>query len=85
MIYANVIDAEKTAIGYMPKSGDIDLNGLEKEVTAESMQELLSLDVAGWKNEVESIEEHYARFGDKLPGELNTQLSALKKRLDNLE
>ena len=79
---AGTVDAEETAIGYMPKAGDINLNGLEKEITAESTNELLSLDVAGWKNEVESITEYSARFGDKLPKELTDQLSALKKRLD---
>ena len=47
------------------------------------MKELLSVDVAGWKNEMESIKEHYARFGDKLPQELTDQLNALKERLNN--
>ena len=36
--------------------------------------ELLNVDVAGWKKEVASIKEHYARFGDKLPQELTDQL-----------
>ena len=79
---AGTIDAEEMAIGYMPKAGDIDLNGLEEEVTAEDMRELLSVAVTGWKNEMESIEEHYARFGDKLPQELTDQLNALKNRLN---
>jgi GTP-dependent phosphoenolpyruvate carboxykinase len=63
---------------YMPKADDIDLNGLEEEVTAEDMRELLSVEVDGWKNEMMSIKEHYARFGDRLPQELIDQLSALK-------
>ena len=40
------------------------------------------MEVAGWKNEMESVKELYARFGDKLPQELTDQLSALKRRLD---
>ena len=80
---AGTIDAKKTAIGYMPKVHDIDLNGLEKEVSAEDMRELLSVDVAGWKIEMESIKELYSRFGNKLPQELTNHLSALKKRLKN--
>jgi len=31
---AGTIDAEKTAIGYMPKDDDIDFNGLEEEEIA---------------------------------------------------
>jgi phosphoenolpyruvate carboxykinase (GTP) len=42
---------------------------------------LTEISVSIWKNEIESIREHYARFGDKLPPELADQLSALKKRL----
>lgn len=30
---------------------------------------------------MESVEQFYARFGDKLPKELKAQLEALKKRL----
>jgi len=47
------------------------------------MRELLYMDVAGWKIEMESIKELYSRFGDKLPHELTNQLRALKKRLNN--
>ena len=49
------------------------------------MRKLLSVEVAGWRNEMESIKEHYARFGDKLPQELTNQLNALKEPLKNLE
>ena len=76
-------EAKKTAIDYIPKADDIDLDGLEEEVSAEDMRELLYMDVAGWKIEMESIKELYSRFGDKLPHELTNQLRALKKRLNN--
>ena len=66
----------------MPKADDINLNGLEKEVSVEDMRELLYVDVAGWKTEMESIKKLYSHFGDKLPQELTNQLSALKKRLN---
>lgn len=74
-------DAETTPIGYMPKVSDINRAGIEDEVTADDMAELLSLDVAGWQKEVEMIKEHYARFGNRLPEELKAQLSALEARL----
>jgi phosphoenolpyruvate carboxykinase (GTP) len=73
------VEAEKTAIGYMPKAGDIDINGID--VTDADLEELLCVDVDGWKAEVTSIKEHYARFGNKLPTELSDQLAALEARL----
>ena len=34
-----------------------------------------------WKAELPSIEEHFAKFGDKLPGKLKDELANLEKRL----
>jgi phosphoenolpyruvate carboxykinase (GTP) len=45
------------------------------------MQALNSVDTDGWKAELPSIREHYATFGDKLPRQLNEELSALERRL----
>ena len=77
----NAIDAEKTQIGYMPKVDDIDRTGLEEKVTREDMEQLLAIDVEGWKKEVEMIKEHYKKFGDHLPKELVRQLEELEARL----
>ncbi len=77
---AGTAQANKTAIGYMPTLDGIDRSGLNG-VSEADMAELLSLDKQGWLAEIESIKEHYARFGDRLPKELNEQLSALEARL----
>jgi len=45
------------------------------------LEQLLSVNNEEWKNELPGIEEHYERFGDRLPKELTEQLDALKKRL----
>ena len=71
--------AVKTPIGYMPTLDAIDTEGLD--VSKEDMEELLKVDREQWLNEVESIKEHYAKFGEKLPKELKSQLEALEKRL----
>ncbi|MGE5606161.1 MAG: phosphoenolpyruvate carboxykinase (GTP) [Bacteroidota bacterium] len=71
--------AEKTAIGYMPTIDAIDRSGLD--VSDADMAELLKVNKEEWLNEVASIREHYAKFGSKLPQELNAQLDALEKRL----
>lgn len=72
--------AEKTPIGYVPTLDAIDRTGLEG-VSEEEMKELLKVDKEEWLNEVASIREHYAKFGDKMPKELIEQLDALESRL----
>ncbi len=73
------VQAEKTAIGFVPKSGDLDTAGLS--IAADSMQELLRVDAAAWKNELADIEKHFAQFGERTPERLMRQLSELKARL----
>ena len=69
----------ETPIGYMPAAGAIDTEGLN--VSEADMAELLKVNRDEWLKEVASIKEHYVKFGDKLPKELNAQLEALEKRL----
>ena len=69
----------ETPIGYLPAPDAIDTSGLD--VTAEQMDELLNVDVEEWLKEIDSIREHYERFGDKLPKTLSDELEALEARL----
>ncbi len=71
--------AVETPIGYLPEPDAIDRpNG----VSAEDMKELLSVDPAGWRNEIADVKEgHYPKFGAKLPKELSALLDTLIKRL----
>jgi len=73
-------NAVKTAIGWMPKEGALNLKGLD--VSAEAMKEILSVDTEGWKKEIADVRaNHYPKFGDKLPKELMTEMEALEARL----
>ena len=74
-------NAVKTPIGYMPTVDDLDLSGLD--ISRERMEEILSVNKEQWLAEVESIKEHYASYGDRLPEELKKQLAALEERLKN--
>lgn len=71
-------EAKETAIGYVPRPEDICLEGLEDQVTAETLRELLTVDPAQWKAEVADIKAHYAKFGDRLPQALRDCLAALE-------
>lgn len=68
-----------TVIGKVPAADAIDTTGLD--MSAADMSKALEVKAEDWKAEVELIEEHYARFGDRLPAELKAELEALKKRL----
>jgi phosphoenolpyruvate carboxykinase (GTP) len=72
-------DAVETAIGYLPAPGALDTHGLD--VPEEDLTELTSVDVEGWRAAVPQIEQHYAMFGDHLPGQLRDELADLEKRL----
>lgn len=71
-------DAQETPLGYLPRPEDIDLTGLEDEVSFETLQELLTVSPDQWKDEVAGIREHYKKFGGKLPHELADCLAVLE-------
>ncbi|NLD93018.1 MAG: phosphoenolpyruvate carboxykinase (GTP) [Fibrobacter sp.] len=72
--------AQESAIGYLPTEDAIDTAGLN--VSAEDMKELLKINKAEWLTEIETIKEHYAKFGNRIPKELNDELAALVARLN---
>ncbi len=73
-------DATETAIGYVPKPEDIDLTNLDMDI--EVLKDILTVDKEVWNKEAAEIEEHYKKFGDKLPKELVNQLETLKAELN---
>ena len=72
-------DAVETPIGAVPTVDAIDTSGLD--VTREDMEELLRVDIEGWRAEVPLIKEYYAQFGDRLPQALYDQADTLEQRL----
>ncbi|MDY5657776.1 MAG: phosphoenolpyruvate carboxykinase (GTP) [Eubacteriales bacterium] len=74
------VDADETAIGYVPKPEDINLEGCS--VDEETLKGLLNVDTETWKKEAEGIKEFYKKFGDRLPKELEEELASLESRLN---
>ena len=72
-------DATATAIGNVPTTDSLHLDGLDLDEA--QLQELLSVDADEWRAEVPLIRQHFAQFGDRLPAELATQVDALQQRL----
>jgi phosphoenolpyruvate carboxykinase (GTP) len=79
---AGTAEAVETPIGLVPSAGDggIDTTGLE--ISQEAMSQLLEVDPAAWKQQLPQMREHYARFGDRLPDAMRSQLEQLEQRLD---
>ena len=72
-------DAVETAIGYLPKPEDIDLQDLDMDI--ETLKDILAVEKDVWEKEASEIEEHYKKFGDRLPAELKEQLEILKANI----
>ncbi len=75
------VDANETAIGFVPNADDIDIEGLD-DVNADILAELLNVDKDVWTAEAADIEDFFAKtFGDTLPAELKGSLNTLKEKL----
>ncbi len=74
------VDADMTAIGYIPKAEDINIEGLN-DVTLDTIKELLTVDKASWLEDVENIKEFYKTVGDRVPAAMYDELAALEARL----
>ena len=74
------VDAIETPIGFVPKPEDINIEGL-KDVSIDTIKELLTVDKENWKAEAEGIESFYAELGERVPQKLYDELAELKKNL----
>jgi phosphoenolpyruvate carboxykinase (GTP) len=73
------VHAQDSPIGRLPEPADLDTQGLD--LPAEKLAKLLSVDVEGWLEEVPRIREHFAKFGDRLPRQMQENVDALEQRL----
>jgi phosphoenolpyruvate carboxykinase (GTP) len=75
----NEVDAVETPIGYLPHENDIDMTGMR--IPRENMRKLLAISKKAWQQEAAGIEGFFQTFGRDLPGEMRSELTALKRRL----
>ena len=77
-----VDNAKETPIGYMPKDGAINTEGLA-DYYKETLPEITKVDVEGWKKELADVKEnHYPKFGAHLPKELSEIIDMIQDRLN---
>jgi phosphoenolpyruvate carboxykinase (GTP) len=72
-------EATETAIGAVPTTAALNTEGLG--LSSATVDALLDVDVAAWRDELPAIEEHYDQFGDRLPAALREELEELRRRL----
>jgi phosphoenolpyruvate carboxykinase (GTP) len=72
-------DAVETPIGLLPAPGALDTRGLD--IDASDLAALLAVDSAAWLEETAAIEQHYAKFGSRLPAQLAASLAELKRQV----
>ena len=73
-------NGHKTPIGILPAEEELNLEGLN--IPSENLQELISVDREGWKEEVEGLKSYFTLFGDRLPKALTEELQGLDNRLN---
>lgn len=61
----NNVDAQETAIGYLPDPASLDIAGLD--IDPDTLQQLCALDAGQWRDEISAIQEYLESFGDRLP------------------
>ncbi len=80
------VDAQETAIGYLPKPEDLNLEGIEDEVTPEILDKLLDVDKDLWTKEIAEMRRYYkediADKGGKIPQGLIDQLDKIEARIN---
>ena len=72
-------EAAETPIGLVPAPGELNVEGLD--LAPEALEELLAVDTEQLREELPQVQEHLAKFGDRLPAEMERQRNALAKRL----
>lgn len=76
-------DVQDSAVGFLPKDGAIDLNGIGEDV---DMRELMSVPADYWLDQLDDVEKYYhEQFGEDLPQELWDEVNNFRQRLSNTD
>ncbi len=76
---ADKVDAVDTAIGYVPKAEDIDIE--ELDISRDTIRDLLSVDKEHWLEDIDNIKAFYDKLGKTVPAELREELAKLEENL----
>lgn len=73
------VDANETAIGYLPKEDGVDIADLD--IDPEVWQSLISINDEQWRQEMDEFGEYLESYGDRLPAKLREQHQLVRTAL----
>ncbi len=80
------VDAVETPIGFLPKAEDINLKGIEDEVSPSALEMLLTVDKDEWKKEIAEMRRYYDEDikakGGRIPQALYDELDMIEANLN---
>jgi phosphoenolpyruvate carboxykinase (GTP) len=76
---AGRVGARETSIGFLPEFGDLDVDGLA--INEDALGQLLEIDPAGWRTEMDAIADYLGGFGDRLPAALAAEQRRVRAAL----
>ena len=71
--------AVETPVGNLPKPGDLNTEGLDLDPA--TLEQLITIDRAGWKAEMESIGEYLDSYGERTPHALKAERAKIAAQL----
>jgi phosphoenolpyruvate carboxykinase (GTP) len=71
--------ANETAIGNLPRPGDLNTDGLD--IAPAVLEELLSVKQDAWRKEVADIRNYLGEYGTRTPAAMYSELDGVEKRL----
>jgi len=74
------VDAVDSAIGRVPRARDLNLDGLN--ATSDVIEQLLEVDEAGWRAELQAIGTFFDEFGPRMPAALREEVRAMQTQLE---
>ena len=76
---AGLAQGVESPVGVLPAPGELDVTGLD--LAPDALEQLFAVDPTAWLVEADLAEEYFAKFGDRLPDELRSQLARLRAAL----
>ena len=73
------VDAQETAIGYLPKEDGLDVADLN--IAPEVWQSLISINDEQWREEMNELGKYFDSYGNRFPDELRAQYKLVKDAL----
>jgi phosphoenolpyruvate carboxykinase (GTP) len=76
------VGGQETLLGWVPKSGDLDLSGLH--VPHEQVDAATHIDLKEWRDELHSLESFFTQIGSTMPEALKLYRQMLLSRMSSL-